>query len=195
MSRDWIYYFGYGSLVNRDTRPPDEQSIRARLSGWGRVWGHRVQGEGQHSGSCSLTVAKSTGFIDGVVVGMPAADLPVLDQRERGYARLSLPLKEFDLDGSIDAEFISVYQSLPVNRGYATESSPILLSYVDCVLAGYEKQFGNAGLTAFMQSTDGWHGKIENDRHSPRYPRAIELSPETHKRFDQALYNTIHGNK
>ena len=81
MTSEWIHYFGYGSLVNRDTRPPDEPSICARLDGWKRVWGHRVQRSGEHAGCTSLSVLPSNGAIDGVVVRMPAANLPMLDER------------------------------------------------------------------------------------------------------------------
>ncbi len=195
MTSEWIHYFGYGSLVNRDTRPPDEPSICARLDGWKRVWGHRVQRSGEHAGCTSLSVLPANGAIDGVVVRMPAANLPMLDEREQGYQRLAIPRQQFDLDGEIDANIVYMYQSAPENRGLATRANPILLSYVDCVMAGYEKLFGEQGLTDFLHSTDGWSGAIENDRQAPRYPRAVKLTEDVHKRFDQSLYNVVHGNK
>ena len=165
----------------------------ASLDGWRRIWGHRVHSAGQHAGCCSLTVTEATATIDGVVVGMPATDLPILDQRESGYRRLKIPREQFAIDGSIDTDFVYMYQSAPENQGPATEPHPILLSYADCVMAGYEKLFGEQGLNDFMQSTSGWSGAIENDRHAPRYPRAVKLKAHVHKRFDQALYNAIHG--
>jgi len=159
----------------------------ARLHGWKRHWGHQVRETSQQIGCCSLSVLESDSAIDGVVVRMAAADLPQLDQRESGYARLSIPSEQFETQESIDADIVYLYQSETQNRGSATEQNPILLSYVDCVMAGYQTLFGDTGLDAFMRSTDGWNGVIENDRQAPRYPRAVTLSDETLNHFDQRV--------
>lgn len=64
MTEQFITYFGYGSLVNRETRPASEQAFPARLYGWRRVWGHRVHTSDETVSDsarfcCSLSVEKS----------------------------------------------------------------------------------------------------------------------------------------
>ena len=193
MSGDTIIYFGYGSLVNRETRPPEEPAACARLSGWHRVWGHRSAASPARAPSCSLSIEPDVGGgggasgIDGVVVALPVEALPVLDARERGYERLTLPASRFDLPEGLGTDEIHVYRSLPENRLPATPAQPILQSYVDCVLAGYLRVYGEGGLDAFMLSTRGWDGAIENDRAAPRYPRAVEVPGALLARFDRLV--------
>jgi len=205
MADGFITYFGYGSLVNRDTRPAGEQSYPARLYGWQRIWGHRVWplgNTGNQLSCCSLTVKPasvpdtvdlsgperdSAPFVDGVVVIIPMSDLPALDERERGYDRVTLPRSHFDLSSDIQAEEIQVYVSKVSNRGLADAEHPILQSYIDCVLAGYCAVFEQDGLQQFVDGTVGWQGVIENDRENPRYPRAVVLSAEQLQQFDQLV--------
>lgn len=255
MAGELVTYFGYGSLVNRDTRPPDEQAFPARLYGWQRVWGHLsgradasagsrandqqptkpARDDASHPGHlksdqietdatadkhrqgqassarlgannaessqflpcCSLTVRplsevdkhKQTimPFIDGVVVTIPRASLPVLDERERGYDRIRVSRDAFNLPASCTANDIFVYVSQPVNRGFANEDHPILQSYVDCVLAGYCAVFDQTGLQQFVDGTVGWHGTIINDRLDPHYPRAVKLAREQLDQFDKLI--------
>ena len=195
MSAEEIVYFGYGSLVNRETRPPEEPAARARLRGWHRVWGHRVV-RGRGNASCSLSVEPNApahvlageggeaargdapsgeAGIDGVVVRLPLEALPVLDEREGGYDRLTLPASHFDLPEGLGADEVHVYRSKLENRLPAAPAQPILQTYVDCVMAGYLRLYGEGGLDAFMLSTRGWDGAIENDRERPRYVRAVEV--------------------
>lgn len=206
MSVRTITYFGYGSLVNRDTRPPDEPAACARLHGWHRVWGHRSGGSAARAPSCSLTIDPDAGIrtigvaandagrdgdarggIDGVVVSLPIEALAVLDARESGYERLTLPATDFELPEGLGADEVHVYRSLPENRLPATPAQPILQTYVDCVLAGYLRVYGEGGLDAFLSSTNGWEGAIENDRAAPRYPRAIELPAPLLAHFDRMV--------
>jgi hypothetical protein len=175
-----ITYFGYGSLVNRATRPAGEVSHPAILHGWHRSWAHRIIPTATRGRSCSLTVKKAAASlsvsIHGVVASMPRTALAELDAREAGYDRLMLPASSFDLPLNCQASEVAVYVSTQQNHHPACEQYPILQSYVDCVMAGYLAEFGEAGLAAFMASTEGWHRPVENDRFSPRYPRAVSLA-------------------
>ena len=184
-----IVYFGYGSLVNRDTRPPDEPAACARLRGWRRVWNHRVAASAVRTPSCSLSIepAPEEGGIDGVVVALPLEALPALDAREAGYERLTLPADRFDLPEGLGVDEVHVYRSRPENRLPATDAQPILQTYVDCVMAGYLRLYGEGGLEAFLLSTRGWDGVIENDRDAPRYPRAVEVPGSLRARFDRLV--------
>ena len=198
MAEQFITYFGYGSLVNRDTRPPAEQSHSARLHGWQRVWGHRVYGSDKvHADArlscCSLSVEKVSGqaqdsaFIDGVVVSIPLADLPLLDERETGYDRIELPASAFELPSHCTAEHIYMYVSDQTHSGFSNEQFPILQSYVDCVLAGYCAVFERSGMQHFIDTTQGWDGVIKNDRESPQYPRAVKLPQSQLTLFDDVI--------
>jgi len=189
MSEQSITYFGYGSLVNRDTRPITEQSAPATLYGWSRVWGHRVApvvGPANPAGlgCCSLSVERLSDsdapiqrqpFIRGVVVTMPASELDALNERETGYDRVEVPATHFDLPDHVRSDSILVYVSNNQHQGVADRQYPILQSYIDCVLAGYKHKFSRSGVHEFMHSTKGWDGVIENDRDRPRYPRAVTL--------------------
>lgn len=190
MSTEFITYFGYGSLVNRATRPAAELARPARLYGWRRVWGHRVQASadastGARQSCCSLSVEplpsdtnshkSDVPYIDGVIVTIPLDALPDLDQRESGYDRVQLSASEFDLPDGCSEQFIHVYQSDSSHAGRSDSQHPILQSYIDCVLAGYCAVFEQHGMQHFVDSTVGWGGVIENDRDDPKYPRAVQL--------------------
>ena len=188
MTSDWIYYFGYGSLVNRDTRPDGEFAESARLKGWQRVWEHRTADSDRQQQCTSLSIepeAHSDGAgIDGVVGRIKATELPELDKRESGYERLTLSASDFDLPASIQTESVFVYRSLPNNRHLANDQHPILQSYIDCVLAGYKSRFGEEGMQAMLDSTRGWNRPIMNDRAAPHYPRWVSVAPEVTRQFD-----------
>ena len=203
MSDSTITYFGFGSLVNRATRPVGEASVPATLQGWGRHWAHHAVGfDGDSRSCCSLTVKPSVdGFarsaerlaIDGVLVTIPREDLPALDKRETGYDRVTVPVAQFQFNDQIIADLgtlpteISVYVSRPEQTAPADADHPILQSYIDCVMAGFDALFGADGLQRFMHTTGGWEGPVENDRLRPRYPRSITLSADQQARYDSLL--------
>jgi len=198
---DTVYYFGYGSLVNRETRAPDEPAWNARLSGWRRAWEHRVAKLDPEQGCTSLSIAQAPAeqateqatdqatdqAIDGVLVALPRSDLPQLDQREHGYERLELPCSAFSMspDAPADIDRVYVYRSLGPTR--ADVQHPILLSYVECVMAGYLARFGWPGVKAFLSSTDGWRGGLLDERTAPQYPRAVNVEPALREEFDRLL--------
>ena len=202
MNADCITYFGYGSLVNRATRPAIEVAYPARLYGWQRVWGHRVLSAQQPCDElarscCSLSVQKlinidsshreTVPFIEGVVVSIPISELPILDKREAGYERHVIPCDQFELPTECSVDHIHVYVSKLANQGCATEDFPILQSYVDCVLAGYCEVFEPMGMQRFVDSTKGWDGVIENERDKPKYPRAVSLPVRQLAQFDRIV--------
>lgn len=197
MASDWICYFGYGSLVNRDTRPAGEVAHAARLWGWQRVWEHRVAGSPSRQSCTSLSIEPDAGpassSIEGMVVSMPCAHLSQLDEREAGYERLELPATQFDLPDHLEHESVIVYRSKPENRKVADQDHPVLQSYVDCVLAGYRQNFDESGVHTFVSSTRGWEGGIFNDRDAPRYPRWVEVAVERQMQFDAVVqqYQTL----
>lgn len=193
-----IMYFGYGSLVNRATRPVYERALPARLSGWRRSWTHRgIRGDG-HTDCSSLTIdptEESNAGIDGVLVSLTKADLPLLDAREAGYERLMVPMADVELLAEPESgaavpakgDVIVVYRSHVDNRHPASVGFPILQSYIDCVMAGYLTVFGSEGLQRFMHSTHGWHFPTQDDRAEPSYPRAVAVDAVQRADFDRLI--------
>lgn len=191
MSSEWVSYFGYGSLVNRNTRPAGEIAVNATLSGWQRVWGHRVAGGHSRQSACtSLSVEPAQGSIEGVVVSIRHEDLPALDDREYGYERIALEQSDFSLSAPVRSNSIYIYRSFEKNRLLADGGHPIVQSYIDCVMAGYLERFGESGLQDFLSTTRGWEGPILSDRNNPVYPRSVSLTEEQHRYFDQT--RTLH---
>lgn len=162
-----FWYFGYGSLVNDETRPRDTVARPYQLHGWRRRWGHRLHTLGH--GHCSLTVrpCDSTSLL-GVLVQSPLVHLPALDQREHGYDRLGLHCASTTL-----GEEAFIYRSQQDFYGWADEDYPILQSYVDVVVLGYLNNFGEQAAIDFIRTTEGWDRPIRQDREQPIYPRAV----------------------
>jgi len=172
------WFFGYGSLVNRAThRYPQAQ--RATLNGWRRVW---VRTELRDVVFLSIQPAKGHS-IDGLIASVPNADWGALDLRESGYARINATPHV-----SHDAPAISVaaYQVPTEHRRHGGDHC-ILLSYLDVVVQGFVREFGEAGAQAFFETTDGWETPIFDDRAAPRYSRAQSLNATERALTDDLL--------
>lgn len=163
------YFFGYGSLVNAqthsycDTRP-------ATLRGWRRVWRRT-----DYRDQCFLTIVpcEKTQLL-GLIAKVPDADWAALDAREFGYDRLHAT-GQVEHDHHPDLQ-VAIY-SIPQNTtDTPNRDHPILLSYLDVVLQGYMRVFGDTGAQHFMETTDGWDTPILDDRSAPQYPRAQLLT-------------------
>ena len=69
---------------------------------------------------------------------------------------------------------------------------PVLLSYLDVVVQGYMREFGEAGVARFFATTDGWDAPVLDDRKHPIYPRHQVLnSSERALTDDQIAQLTI----
>lgn len=191
-----LVYFGYGSLVNRQTRTSNEPFIKARLNGWQREWAHLAdhpRSEPWHiAGVCALTIQPQVNrSLDGVLGIVDATALPQLDEREQNYHRLTLPAAQFDLlsDNTfgVPLDQVIVYQSIDARYGWANSDFPITQSYIDCVISGYRQQFGPEGANRLMQSTEGWALPTIDDRADPLYPRAVQLDTPEYREIDALL--------
>lgn len=172
------WFFGYGSLVNRATHDyPHAQT--ARLNGWRRVW---VRTELRDVVFLSIHPAQGHG-IDGLIATVPGADWAALDQRESGYARIDATPH---VTHSAKATHIAAYQVPPASKRKNGDHR-ILLSYLDVVVQGFLREFGDAGAHAFFDSTDGWDTPVLNDRANPLYPRAQTLSDSERALTDHLL--------
>lgn len=181
MSQD--FFFGYGSLVNRGTHA-FEGAQTARLRGWKRMWRKTARRE-----AAFLTVVPDPDCeIDGLLAAVPGADWAALDLREAAYDRLDAA-HQIALPETMQATppRIAVY-SIPSNAHFAPDpDSPVLLSYLDVVVQGYLKEFGEAGVTRFFDTTDGWDAPVLDDRAAPVYPRHTLLSIAERELVDDLL--------
>ena len=180
--------FGYGSLVNKDTLATGTPAIRVRVAGWRRAWRH--SGLTAFGRRCTLTVYPDPdSAIDGVVIAQPMDALPALDQREGQYTRHGVDDGALQwLDPRPDgwpAPFI--YVGNGEHRRPGDADHPIMLSYLDVVIAGFLRTFGASGADHFLATTDDWHVPVLNDREAPRYPRALSLSTSERDRVDCCL--------
>jgi hypothetical protein len=180
--------FGYGSLVNKDTLASETRAVRVRVTGWRRAWRH--SGLTAFGRRCTLTVYRDRdSAIDGVVIAQPKDSLPALDKREGQYTRHAVD------DGALEwldprpngwpAPF--VYVGNAEHRRPGDADYPIMLSYLDVVIAGFLRTFGTSGADHFLRTTDDWHVPVLDDRAAPRYPRALSLSSSERYRVDRCL--------
>ena len=165
-------FFGYGSLVHLDTHDyPDPQ--HATLTGWRRVWRHA---KARPVAFLSVEPCPDT-TLHGITAQVPDADWAALDLREYAYNRR-------DVSDQFAAQ-TAIYEANPDHTQDPSVGHPILLSYLDVVIAGYQALRGD-GADHFFATTHGW-GPVLDDRNAPLYPRAQPLNLTTRDAVDTAL--------
>ncbi|MEM7643748.1 MAG: gamma-glutamylcyclotransferase family protein [Pseudomonadota bacterium] len=163
-------FFGYGSLVNRRTHEyPGAETFT--IKGWRRAWRHTAL----RPVAFLTAVRDDAATIDGLIASVPDADWTALDHREAAYLRASLP------------EGPSIYHIPDGLHGPATETHPILRSYLDTVVQGYLREFGTDGVARLFATTSGWDAPIRDDRAAPVYARAQPLTSEETALVDSYL--------
>ncbi|MEN8659955.1 gamma-glutamylcyclotransferase family protein [Marivita sp.] len=174
------HFFGYGSLVNRNTHSfaPIHPS---RITGWRRIW----QRAPNRPAAFLSVIIDPDSVIDGVIAPVPNDDWVALDEREFSYARLAVT--DAVQHAASDVRDISIYAIPPENTAPPDKNHPILLSYVDAVLQGYLREFGETGAEQFCASTGGWDTPVRNDRTDPVYPRAQRLTTTERTFVDDML--------
>jgi hypothetical protein len=188
---DIIGYFGYGSLVNRDTYAEGVVlASPAILRGWRRHWQCRGLDEVERAHIALLSVHRhAEGAIGGMLIFDQRENLEALDRREARYERIAIARDEFEILRYHDVARIPEEIFLYVGRPAADiQPTPQLLqSYLDTVLAGFLREHGDAGIEAFVASTVGFERRIVRDREKPFYPRAVGISADLAARFDEIL--------
>lgn len=174
------HFFGYGSLVNRDTHS-FEPVHHSRIKGWRRVW-HRAP---VRPAAFLSVVRDENAEIEGVIAPVPNDDWATLDAREYAYDRV--PVTDAVTHQAKDVRNISIYAIPPHAAAPPSEDHPILLSYIDAVVQGYLREFGEAGAARFVTTTEGWDTTVRDDRNAPIYPRAQLLSPMERSFVDDML--------
>lgn len=165
-------FFGYGSLVHlatHDYTSPTPDTLR----GWRRIWRHAAARP-----VAFLSVERHPATtLHGITAQVPHGDWAALDLREHAYLRRD-----------VSDQFTNptaVYEANPAHTAAPSTRHPILLSYLDVVIAGYSALRPD-GAAHFFATTTGW-GPVLDDRDDPLYPRAQPLQPATRKAVDTAL--------
>ena len=172
------WFFGYGSLVNRATHSyPAAQP--ATLHGWRRIW---VCTETRNVVFLSIHPAPGHS-IDGLIASVPNGDWAALDLRESGYARIDATTEVAQTAGATN---IAAYRVPQANQRRDGDHR-ILLSYLDVVVQGFLREFGEAGAEHFFTTTDGWDTPVLDDRAAPLYPRAQTLTAAERRLTDHLL--------
>lgn len=175
------FFFGYGSLVNRATHFYHD-AHRARLSGWRRAWRHV---EPRAVTLLTAVPAPADQVIDGLVAHVPNDDWVALDKREGSYERT--PVTESVIHNVGRPVHVQVY-SIPQGRQVVADLlHPVPLSYVDVVVQGFLREFGEDGVARFFDTTDGWTAPIRDDRADPIYPRHQTLDGAERRLVDTHL--------
>ncbi len=173
--------FGYGSLVNTQTLHDQVRVRPARITGWRRAW--RVAGSAPTGNRCSLAAVPDPDcHILGLVVMQHIDRRADMDKREGWYTTSPLADDRIDwLEPAPDdwpelPDPVGIFVAKPVHARTGDAEYPVMLSYVDTVIAGYRDRFGQEGVDHFLQTTADWHVPILDDRAAPSYPRAVNLS-------------------
>ena len=183
------YIFGYGSLVNAESRAASFESmtsvVAARISadfGYKRVWNY------QGPGFTALGLEKTNNAmsINGIIYSVKAEDMTVWDQRERNYDRIELP---WEFVESVDWMDLpkkgKLWVYVPKVNNTASPSHPIIQSYVDICVTGfldYSEEFA----IEFLETTGNWSMYWLNDRLVARRPW---VHFKKHSRVDNLLDN------
>ncbi|WP_425097640.1 gamma-glutamylcyclotransferase family protein [Tropicibacter sp. S64] len=164
------YFFGYGSLVNTQTHG-FAPVYRAKATGWRRGWRYTAARKVAY-----LTAIRAPGeSIDGLIAAVPGEDWAALDAREAAYDRIRA---SHEITHAANATEIAIYAIAPDRLRMPDAEHPVLLSYLEVVLQGYLRVYGEAGAQAFIDTTDGWEAPFLDDRATPVYARAQTLTAD-----------------
>lgn len=175
------FILGYGSLINSRSRAVTGRTgevIPVKVTGFKRYWSVMSPDFGMSS---VAVVAQEDAACNGVLVEVPAEELPSFDQREAGYQRVEIPAERMHTycGRELPEGQIWIYQANRIVN--PTSVCPIALSYADVILAGCFEH-GETFAYEFLEQTYGWHHPLVNDRQQPRYPR---VQPELHEDIDK----------
>jgi len=181
------YIFGYGSLVENESRERTTPSARYAWPAEARDLQRGWFARGDKSGLTTTylgAVSTSGAVINGVIYQVSEQELEATDARETaGYVRVEIPRLEITmLDGRTKAPEGKIWIYLnkfegknPLNANLPTPEFPIVQSYVDICIHGC-LEIENAYPTAagfarrFIETTSEWSMYWVNDRLYPRRP-------------------------
>lgn len=182
-----VGYFGFGSLVNKDTlRTSYVDLMPASLKGYSRHWQARSTAIFDNHISLLSIHRDEACTIKGMIVLDLLENLPLVDEREEGYSRHRLSHHQLEVSSSVELpEEIYVYIANEVEG--ASVDGALLQSYLDAVMQGFRNEYGAEGVSHFVDTTKGFERSINLDRNAPLYPRSVHLSDDEATLFDAEL--------
>jgi glutathione-specific gamma-glutamylcyclotransferase len=181
-----VAYFGYGSLVNELTWTRKYEMITAEIHNWIREWKHCV--DTPWGRVCALTVSREAkSAVQGAFILCDLAELKEVDEREIGYERVELSRDDVVSPALTLPDRLFVYRSTPPAFRSGDAMYPLWMSYIEVVLVGYWRVFGETGIDHFINSTRGWDTPILDDRAQPLYPRFVQLQADDRNFIEQKL--------
>ncbi len=190
MNEGLVGYFGFGSLVNRHTLKTDYvELVPARLKGWRRHWQSRTKTLEEQVALLSIHPDPACA-IHGMIVIDQLTNLPLVDEREAGYDRHVVSADDLEIVRPVTGKSIlpdQLYVYVAKEDNAIAEQGALLQSYLDAVMQGFRNEFGDEGVSHFVETTVGFERDIINDRKKPLYPRSVVLSADEISLFDASL--------
>ena len=199
MSNPNQYIFGYGSLVETESRSRTSSSALyaspVNVGGIQRGWFDQTGGV-----SLSTTylgaVPNPNANCNGVIFQVSQQQLDEFDARETGYKRERIPQSNVTmLDGSKAAPDGDIWYYANVQKHVASPKFPIVQSYVDICLNGCLEIEATYPLAkqakfaeTFIKTCSDWSKYWVNDRIYPR--RAFIYVPNA-SQIDQLIVNVL----
>ncbi|MCL9781411.1 gamma-glutamylcyclotransferase [Vibrio sp. S4M6] len=179
-----MYIFGYGSLMNSESRKRTGQTgtaIPVFAHGLVRHWGKL-----QHSTIMApLIVSQGHGKVNGVLIEVDDNELPSFDERESGYDRIQLLPENIETDHEFNHN-APIWVYVREDHQPPCQLIPIMQSYVDTVIAGC-LEISELFAEQFIQHTLGWHFPIEDDRLAPKYGNLAGVQSHHRVLIDELL--------
>lgn len=192
------YLFGYGSLINADSRARTGKTgmaMPARLRGFQRAWNVAAR-RGKFT-AVGIT-PQPQASCNGVLVEVPPPELSRFDARERHYERVVVPGSALMLLPRDQPPPGTIWTYVMPRPGKPSAACPIVQSYVDVILLGCLR-IGMDFAAEFIDTTTGWDNPWLNDRDTSRYqqtrrdvPQAQEIDALLHARLPHALQHRMH---
>jgi len=109
----------------------------------------------------------------------------LVDEREAGYTRNRLSRDDLALpDSAKIPDDLFVYVA---DEAKQTDTGSLLQSYLDAVMQGFLHEYGEAGVSHFVDTTTRFERGLIRDRNNPLYPRSISLNAAEAALFDREL--------
>lgn len=170
------YIFGYGSLINAESRAKTSRTGKALpviVKGLKRSWS-------QAGPKAQITTVgviwQEEAECNGVLIPITLDGLPKFDKREYGYNRVLLAPTRISAYNDTPIPYGRIWTYLVKDPGLPTQNCPIAQSYVDVTLSGCF-QISEKFAKDFKEQTAGWQTHWVNDRKQPKYPRPLDDNP------------------
>jgi hypothetical protein len=201
------YIFGYGSLIERESRvatwPSAELASPVVVNGIARGWFDQTDVP-SWSPTYVGGVAKTGANCNGVIFPVTPAEFADYVQRETGYEPTKIDRSQITmLDGSSTPPYGDIWYFANTQQRFPSDEHPIVQSYVDVCLNGClenEEMYPLAKeanfAERFIKTTSNWGTPWINDRIYPwrpfvYVPRAFAIDALIQKVLGQAVFAQI----